>query len=97
MAFDCVEFCRTLGDETRQRILRLLADDGEKNVGEIVGACQVSQPTVSHHLTVLRRYGLVSRRKEGKQVFYALNRDRVTECCGLLVAQFDAQEGACEG
>ena len=96
MAFDCVEFCRTLGDETRQRILRLLADAGEKNVGDIVGASDVSQPTISHHLTVLRQFGLVTRRKQGKQVFYALNRDRVTECCGRLIAQFEVQDGVCE-
>ena len=96
MSFDCVEFCRTLGDETRQRILRLLADEGEKNVGDIVDAFEVSQPTVSHHLSVLRNFDLVTRRKEGKQVFYALNRDRVTECCGRLIAQFDAQEGVCD-
>ena len=96
MTFDCVEFCKTLGDETRQRILRILADEGEKNVGDIVDAFDVSQPTISHHLNVLKRFGLVARRKEGKQVFYALNRDRVTECCGRLIAMFDEQEGMCE-
>jgi ArsR family transcriptional regulator len=96
VSFDCVEFCRTLADESRQRILRLLANSGEKSVGDIVDACDVSQPTISHHLHVLRQFGLVTRRKEGKHVFYALNRDRVTECCGRLIAQFDAQDGICE-
>jgi len=96
VTFDCVEFCRTLGDETRQRILRLLADEGEKNVGGIVAAFEVSQPTISHHLGILKRFDLVTRRKDGKQVFYALNRDHVTECCGRLIAQFDKHEGVRE-
>ena len=96
MVEDCVEFCKTLGDETRQQILRLLADENEMNVSDIVAAFKVSQPTISHHLNILKQFGLVASRKEGKQVFYALNRDRVTECCGRLVAMFAVQEGVCE-
>jgi ArsR family transcriptional regulator len=96
MALDCVEFCKTLGDETRQRILRMLADEGEMNVSDIVAAFEVSQPTISHHLNILRQFGLVASRKEGKQVFYTLNRDRVTECCGRLIALLDVQEEVCE-
>jgi ArsR family transcriptional regulator len=96
MSFDCVEFCKTLGDETRQRILRLLADEGEMSAGDVVQAFDVSQPTVSHHLGILKQFGLVTRRKEGKQVIYALNRERVTECCGRLVAMFAVEECECE-
>jgi ArsR family transcriptional regulator len=96
MTFDCVEFCKTLGDETRQRILRMLVDEGEMNVSGIVDAFDVSQPTISHHLNILRQFGLVTSRKEGKQVFYAINSDRVTECCGRLVALLDVQEEVCK-
>ncbi|MCK4314495.1 MAG: helix-turn-helix transcriptional regulator [Anaerolineae bacterium] len=53
------------------------------------------EPTISHHLNVLKQFGLVTSRKEGKQVFYAINRDNVIECCGRLTARFDAQE-VCE-
>ena len=88
MKFDCVEFCKAIGDDTRQEILRLLMA-GEKSVNEIVDAFSMSQPTISHHLNILKRFHLVSSRKEGKQVFYAINRDRVVECCGKLMAKFD--------
>jgi hypothetical protein len=37
----------------------------------------------------------VTSRKEGKQVFYAINRNNVVECCGRLMARFDVEE-ACE-
>lgn len=91
MTIDCVEFCKALADETRQRILEMLLD-GEMRVSDIVDAFTMSQPTISHHLSILKQFGLVNSRKEGKQVFYAINRDNVVECCGRLIAKFDAQE-----
>jgi ArsR family transcriptional regulator len=94
VTIDCVEFCRALADDTRQRILEMLLER-EMCVGDIVDAFDMSQPTISHHLNVLKQFGLVASRKEGKQVFYAINRDNVVECCGRLIAKFDAQE-VCE-
>jgi ArsR family transcriptional regulator len=94
VAIDCVEFCRALADDTRQRILEMLLER-EMCVGDIVDAFDMSQPTISHHLNVLKQFGLVTGRKEGKQVFYAINRDNVVECCGRLIAKFEAQE-VCE-
>jgi len=64
----------TLGDIVRLQILRLLAHTAEMTVLELVAALRISQPLVSWHLGVLRRSGLVSLRREGRQVYYALNR-----------------------
>jgi ArsR family transcriptional regulator len=83
-----------LADDTRQRILEMLLER-EMCVGDIVDAFNISQPSISHHLGVLKQFGLVTSRKEGQQVFYTINRDNVVECCGQLVAKFDAEE-ACE-
>jgi ArsR family transcriptional regulator len=94
MTIDCVEFCKALSDETRQRILAMLLE-GEMNVSDIVEAFSMSQPTISHHLNVLKQFNLVTSRKQGKHVFYAVNRDNLVQCCGRLIAKFDAQE-ACE-
>jgi DNA-binding transcriptional ArsR family regulator len=94
MTIDCVEFCRALGDDTRQGILQMLLE-GEKCVGDIVDAFSVSQPTISHHLSVLKQFGLVTSRKQGQQVFYAIDRSNVVECCGQLIAKFDAED-VCE-
>jgi ArsR family transcriptional regulator len=69
--------------------------EGEMRVSDIVDAFTMSQPTISHHLSILKQFGLVTSRKEGKEVFYAINRDNVMECCGRLIAKFDAQE-VCE-
>jgi DNA-binding transcriptional ArsR family regulator len=59
-----------------------------------VGKIDVSQPTVSHHLAILREAGLVHVREEGKQTFYALNQDRVVSCCGQLMIKFAPQQEA---
>jgi len=91
VTIDCVEFCKALADETRQRILQMLLG-GEMRVSDIVDAFTMSQPTISHHLSILKQFGLVTSRKEGKEVFYAINRDNVIECCGRLITKFDAQE-----
>jgi DNA-binding transcriptional ArsR family regulator len=94
VTIDCVDFCRALADDTRQKILVMLLE-GEKCVGDIAEAFATSQPTISHHLGILKQYRLVTTRKEGKLVFYDINRDNLVECCGMLMAKFDAEE-ACE-
>ncbi|HSJ59549.1 MAG TPA: metalloregulator ArsR/SmtB family transcription factor [Anaerolineae bacterium] len=94
MTIDCVEFCKALADDTRQKILVMLLD-GEKCVGDIAEAFETAQPTISHHLGILKQYRLVTARKEGKLVYYDINRDNLVECCGMLMAKFDAEE-ACE-
>ena len=85
---DCVAFCRAMGDETRQVILRRLETRGEQRVGDIVKSCKSSQPTISHHLRILKQEGLVTTRRAGKEIFYALNEENVAECCGQLFARF---------
>jgi DNA-binding transcriptional ArsR family regulator len=94
VTIDCVAFCRALADDTRQQILVLL-QDGELCVSDIVGAFAISQPTISHHLGILKQFNLVTSRKEGKLVYYDINRDNLVECCGMLMAKFDAEE-VCE-
>ena len=85
---DCVAFCKALADETRQGILQMLLE-GEKKVGELVEAFATSQPTISHHLNILKSLGLVNSRREGKHVYYSIHRENVVECCGMLVARFE--------
>ena len=85
---DPVEFAKAIADDTRQQIMRLCCCRWI-NVSEIVAALnQVSQPTVSHHLSILRSAGLVSVRREGKQVYYSLNQDRLATACCVLTDNF---------
>jgi DNA-binding transcriptional ArsR family regulator len=84
---DPVVFAKAMADETRQHIMRQLCCQW-LCVGDIVGCCGVSQPTVSHHLGILRDAGLVNVRRDGKQVFYCLNQEAVALCCGALMQTF---------
>ena len=84
---DPVLFAKALADATRQKIMNLVCCEW-LSVNEIVEQINVSQPTVSHHLAILREAGLVDVREEGKQSFYSLNQERVAFCCGQLMIKF---------
>ena len=61
-----------LGDPTRVRIVLLLCR-GELNVSRLCATLGLPQPTVSHHLGLLRRGGLLATRREGKSIHYSLD------------------------
>jgi ArsR family transcriptional regulator len=87
MTFNPVLFAKAISDETRQKIMNLCCCCS-LSVNEIVEKLDVSQPTVSHHLAILREADLVTIREEGKQTFYSLNQERVAFCCGQLMVKF---------
>jgi ArsR family transcriptional regulator, arsenate/arsenite/antimonite-responsive transcriptional repressor len=82
-----VSFAKALADETRQQIMRLCCCR-ELSVNEIVEQTGVSQPTVSHHLAILRDADLVLVRSAGRQTYYTLNQERIAVCCGQLLQVF---------
>jgi DNA-binding transcriptional ArsR family regulator len=61
-----------IADPTRRALLVRLAQDGEKNVTELLEPFSISQPAVSKHLRILREAGLVRSRKEGRLRLYAI-------------------------
>ena len=63
---------RLLSDRTRLNLLMLLSD-GEKNVTSLCETLRLPQPTVSHHLGLLRMSNVIGNRRDGKQVFYSLD------------------------
>jgi DNA-binding transcriptional ArsR family regulator len=69
---------KTLGDNTRVRILFALSKD-ELCVCDISAVLDMSISAVSHQLRVLRNMNLVKHRKEGKIVYYSLNDDHIVK------------------
>lgn len=63
---------RLLSDRTRLNILLLLVG-GERNVTNLCTTLRLPQPTVSHHLGLLRMNNIIGCRRSGKQVFYGMN------------------------
>jgi DNA-binding transcriptional ArsR family regulator len=86
-ATDTVEFAKALADETRQKIMALCCCQ-QLSVNEIVEATDVAQPTVSHHLAILRGAGLVKVERRGKQILYTLNQDRLAQACCSVAENF---------
>ena len=61
---------------------------GEKNVGELEALVGIAQPTLSQQLGVLRDEGLVSTRREGKNIYYCINSPQAMAVMGVLYTQF---------
>ncbi|MHB8792667.1 MAG: ArsR/SmtB family transcription factor [Thermoleophilia bacterium] len=83
---------KALSDESRQKILLSLEEDGETRVSELVRRFGISQPTMSHHLGVLRQAGLVEDRRVGQSVYYAVNRQWLQRCCNDYLSRFQIEE-----
>ncbi len=79
---------KALSDESRQKILLTLQDAGEMRVSELVNKFGVSQPTMSHHLGILKNAGLVADRRAGQSVYYGVNRDWLQRCCRDYLSRF---------
>ena len=78
---------KALGDETRLRIMALLASGEELCVCDLMAALSLPQSTVSRHLSSLRHAGLVSGRRQGVWMYYQINRKGslpVADLCSLL-------------
>ena len=83
-----VQLLAALADPTRLGILRELAGSSEVCACDFTSCCDVSQPTVSHHLKVLREAGAVLSERRGNWVFYRIApnlQERLTAIAGGLV------------
>jgi ArsR family transcriptional regulator len=68
-----VKILQALAEPTRLAIVQQLASDGEVCACDFTDCCGVSQPTVSHHLKVLREAGVVTCERRGTWIYYRLD------------------------
>ena len=87
LRLDTVEFAKALADETRQKIMAICCCQ-QVSMNAIVEQIGVSQPTVSHHLTVLKNAGLVTAERKGKHIYYTLNQELLAEACCQVAENF---------
>lgn len=80
------EFLRALASETRQSILLLFASHAELTVGEIAAAAGIGQSTASEQLAQLKRAGLLTSVREGKEVLYRPDHERMIGYAEALLA-----------
>ncbi len=81
------KFFKALSDTTRRRILEIL-EAQERSVGEIVAEFELSQPTISRHLSVLKEARLVVDRRRGQQVLYRLAPQILARSAGKFFTHF---------
>lgn len=80
------QYFAVLSEPSRLRILYALCQ-GEKSVSEVIDACGSSQANVSRHLATLHEVGILSRKKVGTTVFYAIHDEASLELCQRVCAR----------
>jgi ArsR family transcriptional regulator len=84
---DIVKLFKALADETRQEILNLLMEE-EMNVGDICEKFHTSQPTISHHLQIMKNCDILDTRKDGKMIYYYVKKEVVNDAFNTIVERY---------
>jgi DNA-binding transcriptional ArsR family regulator len=79
------EVCRMLADKTRVSMISILSK-GHSSVGDLCAKLDLPQPTVSHHLALLRLSRVVERKRQGRSMHYSLNHDSLSPVKQFLAA-----------
>jgi DNA-binding transcriptional ArsR family regulator len=86
-----------IADPSRRRVLDLLVSNGDVSASWLAGQVPFSRQAVSKHLVVLEEAGLVSRRKQGREVLYQVEADRLVQAIRAmadLAARWDRRLGS---
>ncbi len=79
------ETWKAMSDATRRQILLILKEK-PLTAGEIAGHFQMTNATISHHLSVLKEAELISDNKKGKYIYYELNLSVLDEVMGFMIS-----------
>jgi ArsR family transcriptional regulator, cadmium/lead-responsive transcriptional repressor len=91
------ELWSAIADPSRRQVLDLLVSNGDVSASWLAGHVSFSRQAVSKHLVILERTGLVSRRKQGREVLYQVDADRLDQAARAmadLAAQWDRRLAA---
>ncbi|MEG3617689.1 metalloregulator ArsR/SmtB family transcription factor [Magnetovibrio sp. PR-2] len=83
--FQATQILSGLASEMRLEVFRALVAQGGMSAGELAAQVKVGPSTLSFHLKDLRHAGLVTSRKQGRQVIYSANFDNLNQLLGFLV------------
>src|SRR5437016_11433652 len=94
------ELWSVIADPSRRQVLDLLVSNADVSASWLAGRVPFSRQAVSKHLVVLERAGLVSRRKQGREVLYQVDAgrlDQATRALAELAAQWDRRLATIKG
>ncbi|GBR77387.1 transcriptional regulator ArsR family [Candidatus Termititenax dinenymphae] len=89
-----VKFLRALASEERLAILEDLETNGEINASKVENKFFMEQSTASHHLNVLYKAGIIEPRKNGRNIFYRLNKDSLQSFYGDFLTALEQKQTA---
>lgn len=84
---------KALGDETRVKIVKILYHTDEICACKFLDMVDCGQSTLSHHLSILSKCGLLSQRKEGKKILYSCNKDLVDQLMDFIKTKCNCCKG----
>lgn len=76
---------KALSDNTRRKILDLL-NEKDMTAGDIADYFQITKPSISHHLSILKQAGLVSDERKGQFIYYSLNTSVFEDVVGWFIS-----------
>lgn len=82
---------KALADPTRREILRMLSEKS-LTAGDIADAFNISKPSISHHLNILKNAELISGERDGQNIIYSLNSSVMQEVVNELLTLFRVGE-----
>lgn len=83
---ECLDVLRVLSDKTRQKIIMIFMKSRELRANDIAANFSLSRPTVSHHLNLMKKGGVLSARKTGKEVYYSFNKSHVINLLKSIIS-----------
>jgi DNA-binding transcriptional ArsR family regulator len=89
---ECGDFFTAFADITRQEIIMIFVTEKELCVNDIANKFTLSRPTISHHLNLLKRAKILNSRKNGKEIFYSINKPYIKE---MLTSVLKAIDNCC--
>ena len=75
---------RAINHDRRQQIIALLDENGEMTVTDIYIKLRLEQSVASQHLAILRRAGVVETNRQGKYIYYSLDKDRLAQISSFI-------------
>ena len=77
------DICKTMADPKRLMIVHELRE-GELSVGELASRLELPQANISQHLSLMRKRGIVTTRRDGTTIFYSLASRKIAEACDIV-------------
>ncbi len=81
---ELLDFTKAMGSASRIQILLLFLDGQERTVNQITEAVGLGQPTTSEHLAIMKRLGILTADKRGKEVYYRPDRIQIAHYLDVI-------------